>query len=352
MTRSELLRLFCFGFEGPSLPDRIREHLGGGLRATILFSRNLRDLDQVCRLTAELAAAGARLIGVDQEGGRVVRLPRPFTVPPAAAAVGRTGDPSLARTLALAVGRELRAAGFTWNLVPVLDVHTNPSNPIIGDRAYAGDPREVGRFGLEVIRGFTEAGILTTAKHFPGHGDTSVDSHAALPSCPHPPARWRSVELLPFAEAIRAGVPSVMMAHLACPALDPARPSSLSPAVVTGVLRGELGFGGVVMIDDLDMGAIVRHRDVGEAAVEFLEAGGDLILLCRDAGHQARAVGAVERAAQSGRLTEDRLRASLDRLDALEGALAQWAAGAPRAPVSVVGSEASRALVERVVGRA
>ncbi|HTU01131.1 MAG TPA: glycoside hydrolase family 3 N-terminal domain-containing protein, partial [Candidatus Sulfotelmatobacter sp.] len=192
-----ILPLFCFGFDGLTVPDHLRPWLDGGLGGVILFSRNLRDLEQICRLTADLRAAGAQLIGVDQEGGRVVRLPPPFTIPPPAAIVGGTGDPALAEDLAYAIGAELRAAGFNWNLVPVLDVHTNPANPIIGDRAFGSDPELVARMGLATLRGYARAGVLTTAKHFPGHGDTSVDSHLALPVCHHPRARWDRIELAP-----------------------------------------------------------------------------------------------------------------------------------------------------------
>ncbi len=306
--------LFGIGFDGLVVPDHLRPWLEAGVGAVILFARNLRDVDQICRLTGELRAAGVRLIGVDQEGGRVVRLPPPFTVPPPAALVGQTGDPGLAEALARAIGTELRAAGFTWNLVPVLDVHTNPRNPIIGDRAYGSDPAVVARFGLRVMRGFAEVGILTTAKHFPGHGDSAADSHLTLPVCPHPRSRWDAVELLPFREAIRAGVPAILVAHLACPALDAGLPTSLSPAVIDGLLRREMGYAGLVVSDDLEMGAILNRFDIGEAAVRFLEAGGDLLLVCRDAGRQRDALSAVEAAVRSGRLSEERLDVSARRV--------------------------------------
>jgi beta-N-acetylhexosaminidase len=351
MIRRDLLPLFCFGFDGTELPEHMGKLLGEGLGGVILFKRNLHDLEQICSLTASLHrhAAGPLLVGVDQEGGRVVRLPPPFLIPPPAAVLGRIGDPGLTRDVAQAVGRELRAAGFTWNLAPVLDVHTNPDNPIIGDRAFSHDPHCVARMGLAAFRGFEDAGILTTGKHFPGHGETATDSHLTLPESLQPKARWNAVEFLPFREAIRAGVPSILVAHLYCPALDPTAPSSLSRIIVTDILRGELGFDGMVASDDLEMGAILTRFDIGEAAVRFLDAGGDLLLVCRDADHQRRAVAAVESAVRSGRLSRPRVQASLDRLARLRARIAPHSlAASVESARAVVGADEHRALLARV----
>jgi beta-N-acetylhexosaminidase len=339
MTRPPIPPLFCLGFDGLRVPDHLHPWLEADLGGVILFRRNLQDLDQICHLTAGLQARASSplLVGVDQEGGRVTRLPPPFLMPPAAATLGAADNPSLAKELARAVGRELRAAGFTWNLAPVLDVHTNPANPIIGDRAFSSDPDRVARLGVAVIQGLAEAGILATAKHFPGHGDTSADSHHTLPESPQSTARWRAVEFFPFRQAIAAGVPTVVVAHLLCPALDPSLPSSLSPAVITGILRGELGYDGVVVSDDLEMAAIADRFEIGEAAVRFLEAGGDLILICHDAHRQQAAMAAVEDALRRRRLSEARLAASLDRIARLRQRL-----GAIRTPADV---DAARTIV-------
>ncbi len=320
MTRLPIASLFCLGFDGVVVPDHLRPLLEARLGGVILFRRNLQDLDQICSLTSGLhaAASGPLLIGLDQEGGRVVRLPAPFLAPPAAATLGQTDDETLATDLARAVGRELRAAGFTWNLAPVLDIWSNPTNSVIGDRAFGNDPDRVARLGMATIWGFTDAGIVATAKHFPGHGDTVQDSHLTLPESPQSAARWRAVEFVPFHQAIRAGVPMVMVAHLSCPALDPDAPSSLSPQVISGILRGELGFDGVVVSDDLGMAAIAARFDVGEAAVRFLEAGGDLVLISEDAPRQRAAMAAVEAALRAGRLSEARLGAPLDRIARLQ----------------------------------
>ena len=316
MTALPLEALFCVGFDGTAAPDQIRSALAAGLGGVILFRRNVENPEQLCALTGALHAASGRplLVGVDQEGGRVLRLPPPFLPVPAAAALGATDDPSLTQRLACAVGRELRAVGLTWNLAPVLDVQTNPANTVIGDRAYGADPERVARHGLAAVRGFAEAGILATAKHFPGHGDTAADSHATLPESRQTPARWRAVEFVPFRRAIQAGVPLVLVAHLLCPGLDPELPTSLSRRTITGILREELGFTGVVVSDDLEMAAIAGRMDVGEAAVQFLEAGGDLVLICHDAGRQQAAIAAVRAAVRSGRLPEARVADSIARI--------------------------------------
>jgi beta-N-acetylhexosaminidase len=343
--------LFCVGFDGLDLPDHLRPLLAAGLGGVILFRRNLQTLEQICRLTADLHAAASAplLVGVDQEGGRVTRLPAPFLAPPAAATLGGLDDPDLTAELARAVGRELRAAGFTWNLAPVLDVNTNPESPVIGDRAFGSDPEQVARHGLAAIRGLTEAGILPTAKHFPGHGETRADSHRTLPESPQPGTRWRAVEFVPFRQAILAAVPMIMVAHLACPALDPDTPSSLSRTIITDILRGELGFNGVVVSDDLEMDAIAARFDIGEAAVRFLEAGGDLILICQRSDRQRAALEAVEAAVRGGRLSEARLESTLERLADLRRRLTEQRRPADfHTASSIIGSPEHQRLLEAI----
>jgi beta-N-acetylhexosaminidase len=316
VTALPLEALFCVGFDGTAAPDHVRSALAAGLGGVILFRRNVQSPEQLCALTGALHAAsrGPLLVGVDQEGGRVLRLPPPFLPAPPAAALGAADDPALTQRLACAVGRELRAAGITWNLAPVLDVRSNPANTVIGDRAFGADPERVSRHGLAALRGFADAGILATAKHFPGHGDTDADSHATLPESRQTAARWRAVEFLPFRRAIQADVPLVLVAHLLCPGLDPELPSSLSRRTISGILREELGFQGVVVCDDLEMGAIAGQMEVGEAAVRFLEAGGDLILICHDASRQRSAIEAVRAAVRAGRLPEARIAQSVARI--------------------------------------
>jgi len=207
----------------------------------------------------------------------------------------------------------------------------------------------VARLGAAAIQGFAEAGILATAKHFPGHGETAADSHRTLPESPQSPERWRAVEFVPFRRAIQAGVPVVMVAHLACPALDPGSPSSLSRRIITGILRDELGYDGVVASDDLTMEAIAERLDPGEAAVRFLEAGGDLALICHDPERQRAALAAVEAAVEAGRLSEARLAASLGRIRRLRAWVEAWRAPVdPAAAESIVGAAEHRRLLEAI----
>jgi beta-N-acetylhexosaminidase len=200
----------------------------------VLFTRNLPSLEATLALTAALAEhSPGLLLAIDHEGGRVHRLPEPFTKFPPMLTLARSGDPGLLREVARAQADELRAAGFHVNFAPVLDVHTNPVNPIIGDRAFGTTPEEVTHHALPYLQGLTEGGIIGCGKHFPGHGDTSVDSHLELPRVDHNLDRLRSLEFVPFARAIAQGVAMIMTAHILCPALDANVPASLS--------RGPLG---------------------------------------------------------------------------------------------------------------
>ncbi|MGB5135954.1 MAG: glycoside hydrolase family 3 N-terminal domain-containing protein, partial [Prochlorococcaceae cyanobacterium] len=234
-----------------------------------------------------------------------------WLVPPLA--LGRLHAREPRRALALAqdygrcTARDARAVGLNWVLAPVCDVNNNPANPVINVRAWGEDPATAGALAAAFTRGLQAEGVLGCAKHFPGHGDTSGDSHLELPVLGHDRARLEAVELPPFRSAIAAGVAAVMTAHLSLPALDPQRPATLSPLVLTGLLRGELGFAGLVVTDALVMEAIASHYGAGEAAVLALEAGADLVLMPADA---RAAIDAIAAAVASGRLSRDRLKAS------------------------------------------
>jgi len=237
-----------------------------------------------------------------------------WLVPPLA--LGRLHAREPERALALAerygrcTGREARASGLNWVLGPVCDVNNNPANPVINVRAWGETPAVSGALAAAFIRGLRAEAVLSCAKHFPGHGDTSVDSHLELPLLPHERARLEAIELPPFRAAIAAGVSAVMTAHLVLPALDPERPATLSPAVLSGLLRRELGFGGLVVTDALVMEAISGHYGAGEAAVLAVEAGADLVLMPADA---EAAIAALAAAVAAGRLSRGQLEASAHR---------------------------------------
>ncbi len=288
-----------------------------GLGGVILFARNVAEPEQVAELCYECARLTPELplwVSVDQEGGRVARLKAPFTEWPPMATLGRSGDARLAERFARALAIELKAAGITLDYAPVLDVLTNPTNPVIGDRALAGTAEEVGRLGAAIIRALQAEGVAACGKHFPGHGDTSVDSHLELPVVEHPPDRLRAVEFVPFRAAIQADVATMMTAHVFAPALDETRPATLSRRVVTDLLRDELGFEGVILSDDLEMKAIANTYAVPDAAVLAIDAGCDGVLICSaDYDSQARTLEALIHAVEGERLSYARVEDALRR---------------------------------------
>ena len=316
--RRQIGRLLIAGFDGHHLPAELRAlarefSLGG----VILFARNVGEPEQV----AEVAFEASRLVpdlplwvSVDQEGGRVARLKSPFTVWPPMATLGRSGDERLAERFARALAFELKAVGITLDYAPVLDILTNPKNPVIGDRALAEKAEEVARLGTAIIRTLQAEGIAACGKHFPGHGDTSSDSHFELPLVEHPPDRLRQVEFVPFKAAIDAGVATMMTAHVLVPSLDDKRPATLSKRIVTDILRDELKYEGVIFSDDLEMKAVASQYAVPAAAVMAIEAGCDGALICSgDHQTQAAACEALVRAVEEDRLRMSRVDDALRR---------------------------------------
>ncbi len=316
--RREVGRLLIAGFTGTELSPELRSLAREfGLGGVILFARNIADPEQVAGISHDTARLDPDLppwISVDQEGGRVARLRAPFTEWPPMATLGRSGDAALARRFARALASELAAVGITLDYAPVLDVHTNPKNPVIGDRALADRAEEVARLGVEIVRGLQEGGVAACGKHFPGHGDTQSDSHLELPVVEHPPDRLRAVELVPFRAAIAAGVATLMTAHIMVPSLDEQHPATLSRRVVTGLLREELAYDGVVLSDDLEMKAIAAEHTIPAAAVLAVAAGCDGVLICSgDHETQGRALEAIVYAVERGDLPAARVNDALAR---------------------------------------
>lgn len=308
--------LFMLGFAGNDLSFLEAWARENGLGGVILFSRNLDAPAAIAALSESLRHLTPDLpplIAVDQEGGRVARLAEPFTQWPPARALGRAGSEELARDVGQAIGSELASAGFTMNMAPVLDVDTNAANPIIGDRAFAADPDLVARLGGAIARGLADAGVLATGKHFPGHGDTAADSHLTLPVVAHGRDRLLSVEVAPF-RATAPHLPALMTAHVLYPALDAENPATLSPAILTDLLRGDIGYDGVVVSDDMEMAGIADRWPAGEAACRFVRAGGDLVLVCLRPEVQREALDAVRRAAARGEIPAPRLEEARARI--------------------------------------
>lgn len=299
--------LLVVGYEGANAPGGLLEAIANdSVGGVILFARNLGSLAETAAAVAALGNAvppGPPLImTLDQEGGRVQRLKDPpFTRWPPMRRVGTRGDEALTEQVGQAMGQELRAVGFNVDLAPVLDVDTNPKNPVIGDRAFSGDPAETAHQALAFWRGLESAGVRGCGKHFPGHGDTLQDSHLELPRLDAPWERLEKVELAPFAAAVQAGMPMIMTAHVVFSAVD-TRPATLSPAWIQGILRQRLGFKGVVVSDDLDMQAVANHFSIEEVIREGLAAGVDLFLACRNPERQRAAAAALDEAARDARL--------------------------------------------------
>ena len=371
--REDVGQLLWVGFPSTTVPGELRAKLdAGAYGATILFKRNLVftkaagavpgdvvDLEALSALNAELhrrAPDGTpALVAVDQEGGVVQRVRAPATQwPPMMAHDGlpEGDDARTAEQVGRAVGDELRALGFDIDFAPVLDVHTNPANPIIGDRAFGRDATTVARRALAFARGLDAAGILACGKHFPGHGDTDTDSHLELPRVDHPWPRLEAVELAPFRAAAIAKIPMLMTAHVVFPALDPTRPATLSEQVVTGLLRGKLGYQGVIVSDDLDMKAIAAHLGAGEAAIRAVRAGCDVLLLCNDLRNQVLAEEALAKECERDSVFRARVGESAERVRAMKRAHVANQAARPAPGRDVVGSFANRSLAERLAGRA
>ncbi len=361
--RKQIGQLLIAGFGGQQIPIELRALAREfGLGGVILFARNVAEPEQVAELAAESEQLGSELppwVSVDQEGGRVARLKAPFTEWPPMATLGRSGEVALAERFARALACELAAVGVTLDFAPVLDVHTNPKNPVIGDRALAERPEEVARLGVAIIRALQSGGVAACGKHFPGHGDTSTDSHLELPLVEHPPDRLRAVELVPFKAAIEAQVAAIMTAHVLVPSLDEKHPATLSKRIITDLLRDELQYPGLIVSDDLDMKAIAQEHSVASAAVMAIEAGCDAFLICHsDHDMQASALEALIHAVEEGRVPLSRVDDAIGRQRrAKEAFLSPAAAGRrdrPPRPRSrreltrVLGSEDHRSIADQM----
>ena len=353
-------QLIMVGFEGTQANEAIETHIRkrfvGGI---VLFSRNIQSPQQTAELTNELqrlAEATARqiplFIGIDQEGGWVIRLKEGATVLPGNMALGATNSTELAERAGEITAVELAAVGVNLNFAPVMDVNNNPDNPVIGRRSFGESPELVSRLGIPYIRGLQRNGVLATAKHFPGHGDTTVDSHFELPTVSHDLERIHALELQPFRAAIDADVAAIMTAHIIYPAFDAARPATLSPTILTDLLRKELGFDGLLITDDMEMKAIDDRYRSGEAAVMAVEAGADIVMVLWTPAKQIEVFDALLSAIKSGRISQARLDQSIERILKSKGAAFERRFVDPDAVGTTVGAEAHKQLAQTIASRA
>ncbi len=314
-------QMVIVGFDG-TVPDAelkrmISDNHIGGL---IFFGRNIKDGQQLLALVNDITEHNSSnsiplFLAVDEEGGSVTRLPRDNIRFPPASEIGGQDDPVLAFANGQAIGTKLTSYGFNLNFAPVLDILSNPENKVIGDRSFGAYPGLVARMGVATMSGLQSTGVVPVIKHFPGHGDTRADSHYQLPVVVLGREQLERFELVPFKEAISAGADAVMAAHIKYPELDESGlPATLSPAILGGLLRDDLGFNGVIITDDLEMGAITKHYSIKEAALQAVLAGADIILICHSAARQQDALDALHEAIDSGKLSVTRLDESVERI--------------------------------------
>lgn len=332
--KKKIGQLMIFGFKGktatPEIKKLIREHHIGGV---ILFGRNIGAPEEVLALTRELQIEAKEaghekplLICIDQENGVVRRLGDGATIFPGSMLLGATGRKENAYITGLLTGRELKALGINWNLAPVLDINNNPDNPVIGVRSYGETAEIVSEFGKQAVKGMQDAGIITTLKHFPGHGDTTVDSHLDLPIISHGISRLKEMELKPFMDVIEHGADTIMSAHVYFPAIEDLEnvPATLSRKVITGLLREGLGYNGVVTTDCMEMNAISDGIGTAEGAVEALKAGVDLIMVSHLQSKQYETLSLVEAAVQSGEVSKDIIDDAHNRVMKLKDMYLSW----------------------------
>ena len=355
-------QLMVVGFDGTRVNADIRSiitrYFAGGVT---LFARNIQSPRQVARLSNDLQKLTREtehriplFVAADQEGGWVLRLKTGATVLPGNMALGAARSAELAEQAGRITALELAAVGVNLNFAPVLDVNNNPRNPVIDRRSFGESPDLVSRLGCAYINGLQQNGVLATAKHFPGHGDTTVDSHADLPTVAVDVERIRAVELKPFRAAIETNVGGIMTAHIVYPAFDADRPATLSRPVLTGLLRGELGFDGLIITDDMEMKAIDERYSTGEAAVMAIEAGADMVLSLWTYQNQVRVFNALVSAVRSGRISEARVDGSVERILKCKKAFGvfDWENAASSRAIELVGSEAHRRVAAAIANQA
>ncbi|MGO4592983.1 glycoside hydrolase family 3 protein [Leifsonia sp. 2TAF2] len=306
------------GFLGTTLPAWLEARLRGGLGGVCLFGQNIVSADQLRTLTDAIYAANPdAIVAIDEEGGDVTRLYYGSGSPyPGNAILGRLGDAAYTQRVAQRVGEELRGAGVNLDFAPDIDINSNPDNPVIGVRSFGTSPTVVAEHGAAWTRGLQSAGVAVAAKHFPGHGDTGTDSHLELPVVDLSAEQLRERELVPFSAVIEAGARAVMTSHILLPQLDAVLPATLSPAIIQGMLRGELGFEGVVVSDALDMHGASGERGIPEAAVLALAAGCDLLCIGTENTDEQLATieNSIAAAVTSGRLAPTRVAAAATRV--------------------------------------
>ncbi|MDQ6421776.1 beta-N-acetylhexosaminidase [Paenibacillus sp. LHD-117] len=315
-------QLAIIGLEGTTMDESTKQfiqkyHVGG----FILFKDNIASANQILKLLNQLKETNAKepnavplWLSVDQEGGKVSRMPSEFKKTPSAQKIASKNDPDYTYAIGQSLGLELGALGFNMDFAPVLDINSNTDNPVIGDRSFGADSDSVILHGLEMMNGISSQGVASVVKHFPGHGDTSIDSHHSLPAVNKSLDELSRFELLPFQEAIRNDADAIMVGHLLMTKLDDEHPASISREVITGLLRERMGYDGVVMTDDMTMKGLTGGNDIGDAAVKAILAGGDVLLVCHEYNLQQKVLDTVKQRVEDGTISNARLDESVYRI--------------------------------------
>ena len=314
-------QMMFYGVNGTNVDDKVvnlfeDQHVGG----IILYGHrnfwgssldnNVNSIKKANRQNSDIPL----FIGFDEEGGSMSQLPQELMRTPSKGELGNTNDSSLATGIGAGTAKKLKLLGINTDFGTVLDINTNKNNPIIGVRSYGSTKEKVTEFGINELKAIQNEGVIPTVKHFPGHGDTEVDSHLGLPSLNHDLNRLKSTELVPFQTAINNGVDMVMTAHIMLPQIDKEYPATMSKKILTDLLRDEMGYKGVIITDDLEMQAISKNWDLGEAAIKSVEAGADILLVCHTIENQQKVYNAVVQGVNDGKIDENRIDESVRRI--------------------------------------
>lgn len=306
-------QLVVSGFYGTTLDENILKLIKENkISGVILFERNVKDSNSLLALNNSLKESNKNnklplFISTDEEGGSVTRMPKDIKRIPTNKYIGSLNNKDLSYKVGEILGEQLSYFGFNMNFAPVLDINSNPNNPVIGDRSFGNNKDIVSNLGTSTMKGIQSKNIISVVKHFPGHGDTSVDSHINLPVVNYDINRLKSFEFVPFKTAIQNGADAVMVGHILLPKIDSKYPSSMSYEIVTNILRKDLGFNGLVVSDDMTMGAITENYSIEEASIKAINAGVDLLLVCQKYENTENVLKALKEAALNGTISKERL---------------------------------------------
>ena len=325
MTLDEKIgQMITIGIDGYSVDDTAKQLITdkkvGGV---ILFKNNISDSNQLLQLINDIKGINSTnkipiFISVDQEGGRVNRLPSEIKSLPSNEIIGNKNDNKLAYDIGKNIGYTLGSFGFNMDFAPVLDVNSNPNNTVIGDRSFSNDKDKVASLGASEINGFKDSNIISVAKHFPGHGDTATDSHYALPIINKTLDELKSVEFVPFKKAIEEKVPAIMVSHILMPQIDANNPASMSKTIITDILRKDLKFDGLIVTDDMTMGAVTNELDITTACINSINAGADLLLVCHGYDNEINVINAIKDAVNNGIISIDTINSSVYKILSLK----------------------------------